>query len=142
MPLSKRRTSLASTIAGVLPIAIIATLVVSRIRADLARAKVTRAQAEIAVLKRSLDRYYGEHGVYPTTVQGLLVLFNGKSNPEPSIARPKDGAAALLDPWGNPFAYQSDGLAYALKSFGADGRAGGSGDDADIIADESPHAHR
>jgi len=96
MPSSKRRTSLASAIAGVLLIAIIATLVGRRIIADLASAKVSRAQAEIVALKRSLDRYYADHGEYPTD-QGLVILFNGKSTPEPSIVRPKDGTAALFD---------------------------------------------
>ncbi len=48
------------------------------------------------VLKHSLDLCYFEHGECPTTKQGLLVLFVGTSNPEPSIARPKNGAKVLL----------------------------------------------
>jgi general secretion pathway protein G len=39
-----------------------------------------------------------------------------------------------LDPWGNPYRYAYPGrhAAYDLYSFGADGREGGEGNDADI----------
>ena len=42
-----------------------------------------------------------------------------------------------LDPWGTPYFYQSDGNAYVLKSYGADGKPGGSGKDEDIAGSSS-----
>ena len=36
------------------------------------------------------------------------------------------------DPWGNEYQYTSNGSSYTLTSFGADGRAGGEDNDADI----------
>ena len=42
-----------------------------------------------------------------------------------------------LDPWGTPYFYQSDGNAYVLKSFGADGKPGGTGKDEDIDGSSS-----
>jgi general secretion pathway protein G len=38
------------------------------------------------------------------------------------------------DPWGNPYVYAAPGehSEYDLSSLGADGKPGGSGDDADI----------
>jgi general secretion pathway protein G len=38
---------------------------------------------------------------------------------------------------GPPYFYQSDGNAYVLKSLGADGKPGGSGNDADIDGSSS-----
>ena len=37
-----------------------------------------------------------------------------------------------VDPWGNPYAFLSDGDAYSVKSYGADGSEGGEGKYADI----------
>jgi general secretion pathway protein G len=37
-----------------------------------------------------------------------------------------------LDPWGNEYAYMSDGYNIVIKSFGADGVDGGEGYNADI----------
>ena len=39
------------------------------------------------------------------------------------------------DPWGNPYQYSipgRDGLPFAIYSWGADGQAGGEGNDADV----------
>jgi general secretion pathway protein G len=42
-----------------------------------------------------------------------------------------------VDPWGNPYVYIAPGdvnpSGYDLFSYGADGRAGGEGEDADIL---------
>jgi general secretion pathway protein G len=41
------------------------------------------------------------------------------------------------DPWGNPYIYAIPGTKgpYRILSYGADGTSGGSGSDADIVAD-------
>ena len=43
---------------------------------------------------------------------------------------PRGGRRSI--PWGNPYAYLSDGNTYTLKSYGADGAEGGEGKYADI----------
>ncbi len=46
-----------------------------------------------------------------------------------------------MDPWGNPFVYRKGGGAdgYDIISYGADGREGGTGNDADIKLSEMGH---
>ena len=43
---------------------------------------------------------------------------------------------STLDPWGNPYQYNTpgpDGRDYEVVSYGADGREGGEGEDADVV---------
>ena len=37
-----------------------------------------------------------------------------------------------MDPWGNPYEYRVSGSRIEIISYGADGRAGGSDEDADV----------
>lgn len=39
----------------------------------------------------------------------------------------------LRDPWGRPYRYTADGNRFSVETLGADGQAGGSGADADVI---------
>jgi Type II secretion system (T2SS), protein G len=45
-----------------------------------------------------------------------------------------DEKGQVVDTWGNPYLYQSDGNTYTLISFGRDGKRGGDGMDQDIEA--------
>jgi general secretion pathway protein G len=109
---------------------LLATLVVQNLRGATDKAKRTKAMADIAGLKTALDRYYMDIGSYPSTDKGLQALVNPPANGEQYISR------LPLDPWGNPYFYQSDGNSYVLKSFGADGVEGGDGKNADIDASQ------
>ena len=118
----------------ILILGLLATIVVQSLRGATDKAKRVKAQADIAEIKTGLDRYYLDSGSYPTTDQGLASL----------VAAPQGGRVPAnyeaggyiqsvpKDPWGNPYFYQSDGNAYVLKSFGADGAEGGDGKNADI----------
>lgn len=123
----------------ILILGLLATIVVQSLRGATAKAKRTKAEADIAELKTALDRYYLDNGNYPTTDQGLQAL----------VQKPTDGPVPPdyeqggyierlpLDPWGHSYFYQSDGNSYVLKSFGADGKPGGTGRDADINGSSS-----
>jgi len=118
----------------ILILGLLATIVVQSLRGATDKAKRVKAQADIAEIKTGLDRYYLDSGSYPTTDQGLASL----------VAAPQGGRVPAnyeaggyiqsvpKDPWGNQYFYQSDGNAYVLKSFGADGAEGGDGKNADI----------
>jgi hypothetical protein len=88
-----------------------------------------KAWEEIQGLVKFLGQYSADHQgtpdkpVYPTTAQGLAVLA-------------KYGAVPAKDPWGNAYVYQCPGSNgdYDLSSLGADGKAGGQGDNADIAS--------
>jgi len=103
------------------------------------KAKRTKAMADIHEIQTALDRFYLDNGFYPTTDQGLQALVT-RPNSGRVPTKYEDGGYIIqrvpLDPWGNPYFYQSDGNTYALKSYGADGTEGGEGKNADIDASQ------
>jgi general secretion pathway protein G len=115
-------------------IGVLAALVVPNVldRADDAR--VTAARTDVNNLTQALKLYKLDNLRYPTTEQGLKAL----------VARPTTGPQAAnwkpyleklpQDPWGQPYQYLSPGIKGEVDvfSFGADGKSGGSGRDADI----------
>ena len=83
--------------------------------------KRTAAKAQIETLEAVLERYYIEHGRYPTTEEGLAAV-------DPFLKEPL-GA----DPWGGDYEYEPDGpRGPQITSYGADGRPDGQGPAADI----------
>ena len=122
----------------ILIIGLLATIVVQNLRSATDKAKRVKAQADISQIKSALDRYYLDTGSYPTGDQGLAAL----AAPPGSGNMPKDWEGPYIerippDPWGNLYLYQSDGNAYILKSFGADGAEGGDGKNTDIDGSSS-----
>jgi general secretion pathway protein G len=119
-------------------IGLLATLVVQSLRGATDKAKRTKAMADIAELKTALDRYYIDNGSYPTSDQGLNALVNPPSSGNIPANYEEGGYIRRIpaDPWGNQYAYQSDGSNYSLKSLGADGAEGGTGKNADIDASQ------
>ncbi|MDR3067387.1 MULTISPECIES: type II secretion system major pseudopilin GspG [Comamonas] len=115
-------------------IGVLAALIVPNVldRADDAR--VTAAKTDIANINQALKLYRLDNQRYPTAEQGLQAL----------VAKPTTGPAPQNwkpyleklpnDPWGNPYQYLNPGVKgpIDIMSFGADGKAGGEGKDADI----------
>jgi len=118
----------------ILILGLLATIVVQSLRGATDKAKRVKAQADISEIKTGLDRYYLDAGSYPTTDQGLQSLVAAPSTGRISQNYEAGGYLQSIpkDPWGNAYFYQSDGNAYVLKSFGADGAEGGEGKNADI----------
>ena len=122
----------------ILILGLLATIVAQSLRGATDKAKRTKATADIAQLKTALDRYYIDNGSYPTSDQGLTALVSRPSSGR-IPANYEDGGYIQRvpnDPWGNPYVFQSDGNAYVLKSYGADGAEGGEGKNADIDASQ------
>lgn len=116
---------------------LLATVVAINVLPSQARALREKARADVAVLEQALETYRIELFSFPLTEQGLDALTRapaGLNNPE----RYREGGYIRrlpTDPWGNPYQYRSpgeDGRPFDIFSFGADGRPGGEGDDADI----------
>jgi len=118
----------------ILILGLLATIVVQSLRGATDKAKRTKAQADISEIKTALDRYYLDNGSYPTSDQGLQALSTPPTSGNIPTNYEQGGyiEKVPLDPWGHPYFYQSDGNAYVLKSFGADGVEGGEGKNADI----------
>jgi general secretion pathway protein G len=107
----------------ILILGLLATIVVQSLRGAADKAKHVKAQADLAEIKTALDRYYLDNGYYPTTDQGLNALVSPPTNGRMPANYENGGYIERLprDPWNTPYFYQSDGNAYVLKSFGADG---------------------
>ncbi len=108
----------------------------------ISRARVVSAKNQIEAFVVSMNSYFIDNDVYPTQDQGLGALWE-----KPALApAPNNWNGPYLskpvpkDPWGHDFQYLSpgpNGLAYGIRSFGADGTEGGTGNNADINSWES-----
>ena len=119
----RRAFSLVEIMVVVVIIGLIAGLATYSVSVYLDKAKVKTARADISTLAGAVDSYYLEKSRYPTTQEGLQAVV--------SYLQKK---AIPNDPWGRPFQYVQPGrnAAYDIVSYGADGREGGSGTDADL----------
>ena len=113
-------------------IGLLAGLVTVNVRGSLIKGRQNAARAEISAIKNALEQFYIDESRYPTNAEGLTILT------QTSGKRPQ----ALLnsvpkDPWGRPYQYNSPGRnnePYEVISFGADGKEGGDGGDADVAS--------
>ncbi len=115
---------------------ILAALVVPKLMGRTDDARVTAARQDIATVMQALKLYKLDNQRYPTTEQGLNALVV-KPTVGPEARGWKSGGyldKLPKDPWGNPYQYLSPGIKGEVDvfSFGADGQAGGTGNDADI----------
>ena len=115
---------------------LLATVVMVNVLPSQDRAMKEKARADISVLEQSIEGYRLDNFTFPTNEQGLQALVT----PPAGMTRPdryrEGGYIRRLpqDPWGNPYQYAVPGEKgrFDIYSFGADGRKGGEGDDADI----------
>lgn len=117
-------------------IGILGALVVPKLLGRTGESRVVAARTDIATLMQALKLYKLDNQRYPTTEQGLAALTT-KPTSGPSANGWKDGGYVEKlpkDPWGNSYQYLSPGLhgEVDIFSFGADGQAGGEGEDADV----------
>ncbi|HEY5993670.1 MAG TPA: type II secretion system major pseudopilin GspG [Gallionellaceae bacterium] len=116
-------------------IGIMAVMIVPKIMNRPDEARITVAKLDIANIKQALRTYKLDNMRYPTTEQGLQALVKKPTIP-PVPPNWKEGYLDVLrnDPWGHPYQYLQPGLHgdVDIVSFGADGVAGGEGNDADI----------
>lgn len=118
-------------------IGLLAGLVGPRLFGKVDASKVKTAQTQIKMLKGAMETLRLDTGSFPTTEQGLAMLYNPPADER--LARLWQGPyldeQVPLDPWGNPYQYSvpgKDRQPFALYSFGANGKAGGEGFDADV----------
>ena len=115
-------------------IGVLAALIVPNVlnRADDAR--ITAARTDVNNLMQALKLYKLDNMRYPTPEQGLQALV-ARPSTEPVPANWKAYLDKLPnDPWGRPYQYMNPGLKGEVDvlSFGADGKSGGEGNNADI----------
>lgn len=114
-------------------IGVLAGFVAPRYFAQIGKSQAKAARAQIVALEQALDQFRIDTGRYPTTEEGLAALMEAPGGVT-DWGGPYMKKAVPSDPWGRPFVYQNPGThgEIDLLSYGKDGRAGGSGEDADI----------
>jgi general secretion pathway protein G len=114
---------------------LLAALVAPRMFGKVGTSKQKAAKAQITFFETALDTYRLDVGKYPSTNQGLQAL-RVKPDGVAKWAGPYLPKQVPLDPWGNPYKYTCPGEHgdYDVISLGADGNAGGEGEDADIVS--------
>jgi general secretion pathway protein G len=112
---------------------LLAGLVAPRMFGNVAKSEVKVARAQIASLETAIENFRLDMGRYPSTEEGLAALEKAPAA-DGRWAGPYLKKAVPLDPWGNPYQYKHPGERgdVDLLSLGRDGRAGGSGEDADL----------
>lgn len=118
-------------------IAILAATVGFTAIKSLEKARRASTLTQIDSFTAALEAYYIDCGFYPTEEQGLSALRTKPTSPpvSDSWAGPYVLKNIPRDPWGNEYEYTSpaeDGSDYGIRSFGADGKIGGDGKNADI----------
>lgn len=101
-----------------------------------ALAKVT---ADFSALSDAINVYYKDNHRFPSAAQGLQALVERtKIAPLPNQFRPKGYIPTIpTDPWGNPYIYSEEHWgrvkgSFELTTLGADGAAGGTGENKDV----------
>ena len=116
---------------------LLAGLVGPRLFGKADTAKVQTAETQVQMLKSGLLTYRLDVGQFPSEQEGL----QGLNNPPSDERRrsmwdgPYLGDELPVDPWGMPYQYKPSSThpqGFVLFSYGADGKQGGEGVDADI----------
>jgi general secretion pathway protein G len=101
-------------------------------------AKIADAKVQIRNFETALKLFKLDNGFYPDTEQGLDALIEKPTSGNVPQNYREGGyfeqKKIPLDPWGNPYIYVSPGIHgdFDIMSYGADGKEGGEGKDADI----------
>ena len=103
------------------------------------RARLAACRNQIETIRLALQSYFLDCGQYPSEAQGLKAIWEIPIlAPVPSRwDGPYINRQLPKDPWGNDFVYKNPGeknLPFSIMSFGADGKIGGEGINADIYS--------
>jgi general secretion pathway protein G len=115
--------SLVEIMIVVVIIGLMAGLITYATSGYLARAKAQRAKADLRTLAGAVDSFYGNNSRYPSNQEGLKALVGQYIQ------------VLQNDPWGRPYLYVQpgrNGAPFEIVTYGADGREGGTGADADL----------
>ena len=119
-------------------LAVLAAIVAPKIIGRIDDAKITDAKVQIGNFETALKFFKIDNDFYPDTQQGLDALIEKPTTGRIPQKYREGGYLEQkkipLDPWGNPYVYVSPGLHgdYDIMSYGADGKEGGEGVNADI----------
>lgn len=111
-------------------LALIAGMVLPGIIGKAESAKAKAASSQISRLSMSVESFYLDTGITPSSLEELV-------NQPPGVTGwngPYIKTSLLNDPWGQPYQYRAPGEHgdFDIQSYGADRQRGGEGKNADI----------
>jgi general secretion pathway protein G len=126
--------TLVELIVVVIIIGLLAALVAPKFFGKVEQSKIKAAEAQIELFGAALDQFRLDVGRYPASAEGLQVLraSSGMENWHGPYLKKEIPS----DPWGRAYMYASPGANddYDIVSYGADGSAGGEGENQDIVS--------
>jgi len=135
---NKKGFTLLEIIVVVFILSLLAAIVAPKIIGRTDDARIAEAKIQIKNFETALKLFKLDNAFYPSTEQGLAALIE-KPVTGQVPERYREGGyleqrKVPADPWGNPYIYISPGVYgdFDLISYGADGKEGGEGKDADI----------
>jgi general secretion pathway protein G len=119
-------------------LSLLAAIVAPKIIGRTDDARIAEAKVQIKNFETALKLFKLDNGFYPGTEQGLASLIEKPASGQIPQKYREGGYLEQKkippDPWGNPYLYISPGVYgdFDIVSYGADGKEGGEGKDADI----------
>ena len=133
---NRKAFTLVELLVVVMIISLLAGIVAPRLLKQVGGTKVKLAKPKMTPIETAIDAFFLNTGQYPGSLDELITCPSGL---EDVWNGPYLKNSQLLDPWDNPYIYVPEGSinpgSYDLISYGADGAAGGDGENADIYND-------
>ena len=122
----RRGFTLIEIMAVVVIIGLIATAAGLEVNRQMIKARQERARVDLSTIVNAVDLYRLQRGRLPRDLQDLLDAQHGTLRAEP------------VDPWGRAYVLEVAAGKIDVTCFGADGLAGGEGEDEDLTVSSAP----
>ena len=128
------RFTLIEVVVAIMIVVMLASLATPLYFRYVRKAKVDTAKTQLKLLEQALLDFKLDVGKYPETADGLQALVENVTQSDKWDGPYLESKTIPKDYWDNDFLYQcpGDGEPFDIISYGADGRSGGTGKDADI----------
>lgn len=115
-------------------IGLIAAVLTPSLMGQLGRSRVKAAELQLDSVAAAVETFHSDLGRYPTEAEGLDALVTAPSGEDAWTGPYVRNAKTLKDPWGQSLIYklEDEGQAFAIVSYGADRKQGGSGVKRDV----------
>ena len=132
--MKKKSFTLIEMVIVIMIIALLAAVVAPMYMKHMFKARIDAAKAQIKNLDAAVMDYQLSTGRVPTESETLDILIRNVNNDKRWDGPYLKTNKIPVDPWGNEYVYKVPGTysEYAIISLGADGKEGGTGNDADI----------